>query len=163
MKKIIFGLIVLALLLWLVWVAIHRSAPSPASSNVLTYNDPNGRFAFDYPSAFTVTGSTTDNIAKAYVAQSYQPHTNFSEAWIVINATGTARCSGSTTTHGAAAGNRYDETITLKMAGNTCYALDEVIHYGNIQNYDPSMGITEFDEAKVQSDLDKIVQSFRSK
>jgi hypothetical protein len=61
----------------------------------------------------------------------------------------------------AAAGNRYDSTIYRTVHNNRCYSLEYTIHYSNIQNYDPSMNVKEFDENAVKTTLENIVESFK--
>lgn len=61
---------------------------------------------------------------------------------------------------GAGAGNRYDTTSYRAVRGNQCYAVEYTIHYGVIENY-PVGTVKEFDEARVQSALEKMVQSFQ--
>ena len=62
--------------------------------------------------------------------------------------------------HDAAAGNRYDVTNYRTVSGGICYELQEFIHYGNIQNYEPG-SIKEFDEPVVHAALDEIVHTFK--
>jgi hypothetical protein len=61
---------------------------------------------------------------------------------------------------GAGAGNRYDTTSYRVVRDNQCYAVEYTIHYGVLENY-PKGSVKAFDEAKVQSALDEVAQSFQ--
>lgn len=126
-------------------------------------------------------------LAKASLDKSFQPNTNFVEATLTVGTSAdpsaVATCltynpsgappapstkqtiNGTTYTvmHSAdaAAGNRYDTTTYRTVRNSQCYVIGYTIHYGNIQNYDPSSGVKEFDEAAVTKVMDGIVQSFR--
>jgi membrane-bound inhibitor of C-type lysozyme len=63
----------------------------------------------------------------------------------------------------AGAGNLYETTSYRTVYNNQCYAIEYIIHSGNIYNYDPSQGVKEFDKAKITSVLEGIVQSFKFK
>lgn len=132
----------------------------------------------------TTSGLT---LAKATLDQSFQPKTNFSEATFTVGTSAdpsaVATCltynpSGgpaTTPTHqtingtaytvmhssDAAAGNRYDTTSYRTVRNSQCYVIEYTIHYGNIQNYDPSTAVKEFNESAVASVMDGIVKSFR--
>jgi membrane-bound inhibitor of C-type lysozyme len=56
---------------------------------------------------------------------------------------------------GAAAGNRYEETVYAFPGTNPCIAVRYFIHYGVIENY-PTGSVTEFDEAALKSQFDAI-------
>ncbi|MFZ2804167.1 MAG: MliC family protein [Patescibacteria group bacterium] len=58
------------------------------------------------------------------------------------------------------AGNIYDITSYRTLRNSQCYAVEYVIHSGNIGNYDPSAGISMFDEQAIQNTMEGIVQSF---
>ncbi len=169
MKKIIFILIILVALGAFAWK--HRQ-PNPALTNThdadngwLTYTDPEGVFSFEYPREFSVSGREAEVLAKVTVPRSYMPATNFVEAWLTVNwsnaSSSVKNCSGTENTSDAAAGNRYDTTTHKKIYDGDCYTLEYTIHYGNIQNYDPNQGVTEFDEGKLKGELEKIVESFK--
>jgi hypothetical protein len=57
--------------------------------------------------------------------------------------------------NGAAAGNRYDETVYALPGTNPCLAIRYFIHYGVIDNYPAGM-VKEFDETTLVSQFDKI-------
>ncbi len=59
------------------------------------------------------------------------------------------------TTTGAAAGNRYGETIYAIPGTNPCTAVRYFIHYSNIQNY-PEGAVREFDSAALLNHFDAI-------
>lgn len=55
----------------------------------------------------------------------------------------------------AAAGNRYDESVYAIPGTNPCVAIRYLIHYANIQNYDPGT-VKEFNEQELLSEFNKI-------
>ena len=56
---------------------------------------------------------------------------------------------------GAAAGNRYDETVYAVLGTNPCVAVRYVVHYGVIDNYPPGT-VQQFDEQALQARFDQI-------
>ncbi len=66
------------------------------------------------------------------------------------------------TSTGAAAGNRYEESVYAIKGSNPCTAVRYFIHYGAIENY-PAAGepgaVTEFDRAALLAAFDKIRNS----
>lgn len=62
------------------------------------------------------------------------------------------------TSTGAAAGNIYEERVYRALRNDTCFEIVELLHSGNIGNYEP--GVVEFDRGKFQSYLKAIVQTF---
>lgn len=126
-------------------------------------------------------------LAKAYISREYMPNTNFSEAWFAVgwsndpeairnctkNPSDRAITAASTTISGlpftsfsatgAGAGNYYDTVEYRAILDGDCWALDRTSHYTNLGNYDPSLGVKEFDKAKVESDLESMVKSFQFK
>lgn len=127
-------------------------------------------------------------LAKASLDASFQPHTNFVEATLRVGTSADPSAVSQCLTYNpsggpgaqpvtrqtingtaytvmrasdAAAGNRYDTTSYRTIRNNQCYVIEYTIHYGNIQNYDPAMGVKEFNEAAVAKVMDGIVQSFR--
>lgn len=123
-------------------------------------------------------------LATVNVPQSYQPKTNFGDAKFTVGTSSDPKavkaCLTDTSGNGviksaatingvkyavfdstdAGAGNRY-QTISYRTVQNSqCYAIEYTIHYAAIENYDPSSGITSFDQQKVHGVLDGIVQSF---
>lgn len=58
-------------------------------------------------------------------------------------------------TAGAAAGNRYNETVYALPGTNPCIAVRYFIHYGVIQNY-PAGTVREFDEPALIAQFDAI-------
>jgi len=63
-----------------------------------------------------------------------------------------------TTTIGAAAGNRYEESVWAFPVGNTCLAVRYFIHYGAIENYEPGL-VREFDRTALINQFDQIRQT----
>jgi hypothetical protein len=124
-------------------------------------------------------------LAHIVVPQTYEPGTNFGDARFTIgtsvdplavascltNPFGTGNASSTLVMlgtvpftkfvwHDAAAGNRYDTTSYRTVRAGQCYAVEYTIHYGAIENY-PSGAVQAFDEAKIQTALEGVVQSFR--
>jgi membrane-bound inhibitor of C-type lysozyme len=58
-------------------------------------------------------------------------------------------------------GNYYETTSYRTVYNNQCYAVEYTIHSSNIQNYDSSMGVKEFDKVKITSMLEGVTQSFK--
>lgn len=66
------------------------------------------------------------------------------------------------TSTGAAAGNRYEESVYAVKGSNPCTAVRYFIHYSAIENYPPAGepgAVTAFDRAAVISAFDKIRDS----
>jgi membrane-bound inhibitor of C-type lysozyme len=124
-------------------------------------------------------------LATVNVPQIYQPKTNFGDAKFTVGtssdpkavsscltdtsglgstkATATINGVGYTkiVTTDAGAGNRYETTSYRTVRNGQCYAIEYTIHYSVLANFDPSMGVTAFDSAKVHAALDGIMQSFK--
>jgi hypothetical protein len=60
---------------------------------------------------------------------------------------------------GAAAGNAYDQKVYRALRGSTCFEIVEVLHSGNIGNYEEGT-VVEFDKATFQGYLEAMVQTF---
>jgi hypothetical protein len=65
------------------------------------------------------------------------------------------------TSNGAGAGNFYETTSYKGIVDGDCYAVEYTIHSTNIGNYSPDQGITEFDQIKIQNEIDQIIKSFK--
>lgn len=63
-------------------------------------------------------------------------------------------------TSGAAAGNRYEETVYALASSVPCTAVRYLVHSTAIGNY-PEGAVREFDQAQLMADFDKIRQSLR--
>ena len=125
-------------------------------------------------------------LVKATLPSSFEPKTNFGDGTLTVGTsadpTAIAECTtfaeggngvqktsvainGVTyerfVTNDAAAGNIYQTTSYRTLRNSQCYVIEYTIHSGNIENYSPDQGITAFDQAKVQSELESIVQSFK--
>jgi len=162
------------------------------------YTDRSDTFSFAFPSNFDVAGTemgygyawtapattTGMQLAKIVVPKSFEPGTNFGDAWFSVGVSSdpsaVASCfstlSGSSDSSvpatiggitfaklefsGAGAGNRYDTTSYRAVRDGQCYAIEYTIHYGVFENY-PAGSVTKFDEAKVARALDEVAQSFR--
>ena len=175
-----------------------RIEPS-STSGLDTYTDQSRTFTFAFPTAFSPAGTeqgystawsagattTGMQLAKIDVSRSFEPGTNFANAWFMVGTSAdpsaVATCltnpvpypNASTTNAtiggvpfteltygGAGAGNRYDTTSYRTVKDGECYAVEYTIHYGVFENYPPG-AVRRFDEAKVQAALDAIAQSFR--
>lgn len=215
MKKILFGLLFLALISWLSWSvwshwqpeADQATSPGGVStsteSEMKQYRDPDGAFILTYPAAFTISGREVPDesptswsffsessgrvLARVKVPRNYMPNTNFSEAWFTVGSSNEARAietcgkkiSANTGqrlivghkeidgfefvsffSNDAAAGNRYDTFGYQTLIDGDCYSLEYTIHYTNIQNYDPSSGIKQFDNVALIQKFDAMAESF---
>jgi membrane-bound inhibitor of C-type lysozyme len=124
-------------------------------------------------------------LATINVPQGYEPNTNFGDATFTVgtssdpaavksclaDTTGdnptstTATINGvnytKITTEDAGAGQRYLTTSYRTVQNNQCYAIEYTIHYADLENYGPGSGVTAFDQQKITSALDSIVQSFK--
>lgn len=58
-------------------------------------------------------------------------------------------------TSGAAAGNRYDETVYAILGTNPCLAVRYFVHYGVIDNY-PAGAVQQFDQSMLLGQFDAI-------
>ena len=164
-----------------------------------TYIDRGNTFEFAFPTNFEVAGvepgysyawtapatTTGMQLAKIVVPKSFEPGTNFANAWFSVgtsaNPDAVASCfstlSGDAATtsepvtigdltfaklefSGAGAGNRYDTTSYRAVRDGQCYAIEYTIHYGVFENY-PKGSVEKFDEAKVARALDEVAKSFR--
>lgn len=163
----------------------------------LIYENLGKSFTFTFPANMSVAGiepgygpnwtapATTTGmvLAKVYLPKSFEPGTNFGDAWFTVGtsadaqsvadctknlsgavATTTALIGDTTFTKllfgGAGAGNRYDTTSYRFVKDNQCYAVEYTIHYSVFENYPKGM-VKEFDEAKVTAALDEVARSFR--
>ena len=164
----------------------------------MSYIDQDNTFAFAFPTNFEVAGAepgygyawtapattTGMQLAKIVVPQSFEPGTNFSDAWFSVGVSSdpsaVASClstlsAASSSSEpvtigditfiklefgGAAAGNRYDTTSYRAIRDNECYAIEYTIHYGVFENY-PKGSIEKFNEEKVAKALDEVSKSFR--
>lgn len=124
-------------------------------------------------------------LATVSAPRTYMPKTNFSEARLTIgrsnNSTEIKNCTVKTAYDASAptdatisgfpfkkfmmsdagAGNRYDTTSYRGIFDGDCYVIEYTIHYTNIGNYDPSQGVTEFDQAKITSEMENVVKSVK--
>lgn len=62
---------------------------------------------------------------------------------------------------GAAAGNRYEETVYLPQIGSGCTAIRYLIHSTNLGNYEPGT-VREFDRAALLQLLDGLRRSYQT-
>lgn len=123
-------------------------------------------------------------LASMSVPQSYQPKTNFGDAKFIVgtssdpaavksclvDSTGSGATKSTVTINGvkytklvsqdAAAGNRYLTTSYRTVQHSQCYAIEYTVHYGVLENYDPSSGIKGFDQKGVTDMLEGIMKTF---
>lgn len=116
--------------------------------------------------------------ARVTIPRGYMSKTNFSDAKFTIGRStttaGIKSCMTSgtkaniggypfakVTTNEAGAGNFYETTRYQGIVDGDCYAIEYTIHSTNIGNYSPGQGIKEFDKAKIQSELEKIITSIK--
>ncbi|MES2315831.1 MAG: hypothetical protein V4486_03845 [Patescibacteria group bacterium] len=121
--------------------------------------------------------------ARVIIPRTYMPGTNFADANLTVGrATSMNNCAvadtaageknvGSAevggfpftkfTSNGAGAGNFYETTSYRGVVDGDCYAVEYIIHSTNIGNYSPDQGVKEFDKAKIEAELEKIVSSIR--
>jgi membrane-bound inhibitor of C-type lysozyme len=143
-----------------------------------------------YSTDWMVNATTSGMLlAKLTIPSSFQPKTNFGDATLTIGTSadpeavkqcttfsesgGPSVPSSQVTINGvtytkfsesdAGAGNIYQTTSYRTIRNDQCYALEYTIHSANIENYSPDQGITAFDQTKVQSVLDGIIQSVKFK
>ena len=124
-------------------------------------------------------------LAKVSLDRSLEPKTNFSGATISVDTSAdpaavsscllasnggvTAKdpvvINGVTyakiTSNDAGAGNFYSTTSYRTVRNNQCYVVEYTVHSTNIGNYSPDQGITQFDEQKINTILEQVVQSFK--
>lgn len=124
-------------------------------------------------------------LAHVSIPKAYLPGTNFSDAVLTIGAStdpkaikscslnagngevadGTKTISGypfsKFVSNDAGAGNFYETVSYRGLLDGDCYAIEYRVHSTNISNYSPEQNIKEFDKAKIQNELEKIINSFR--
>ena len=124
-------------------------------------------------------------LAKATLPRTTQPKTNFSEATLVVGTSsdpkaitdclvpqaGADKNTTNVTINGvtytvshmgdAGAGNLYDTTTYSTLRNSQCYSIEYTIHSTQLGNYDPSQGVSAFDQAKVKAVMEGMVQSFK--
>ncbi len=180
-------------------MTIYSDCVAGTQASVLginTFENAAKYFRFKYETGFTLAGggigyspSWTANsskdgkiLAKVYIPKSYQPGTNFSEAFFTVGSSKDTEAVASCTTGfnnvpgvpsslnnfpfvkvkfaDAGAGNFYETTSYRIVRNDKCYAVEYTIHSTNIGNYPPEMNIVEFDKVRVEEALEKMAQSF---
>ncbi|HEY0980216.1 MAG TPA: hypothetical protein VGE18_02285 [Candidatus Paceibacterota bacterium] len=108
--------------------------------------------------------------------KSFQPGTNFSEAWITLYASPGERDSCTLPQNGevlagtrnqwtvftlgdAGAGNYYETTSYRMVKNDTCVMLNTVVHSVNVGHYPPELGIKEFDHIAVEQKLAEVIDT----
>lgn len=123
-------------------------------------------------------------LASLTIPRTTQPKTNFSEAWLSVSSNTDTKalqeCLIAVNMEGpvmssqmingiefkkfsfneGAAGNYYATTSYHTIHNSACYVVEYTIHSTNIDNYDPSQGITAFNAEAVTTPFESIVHSF---
>jgi membrane-bound inhibitor of C-type lysozyme len=122
-------------------------------------------------------------LAEATLPSSFEPKTNFVDAVFTIGTsadpTAVSECLSPATgeqkgttvsingvtykkfvSTGVGAGNIYQTTSYRTLKDGQCYAIEYTIHSANLANYSPSQGISAFNQTKVQTLLEELVQNF---
>ncbi len=125
-------------------------------------------------------------LAALSVPASLQPKTNFSEARFTVgvskeatalsqclsyNPAGPSQVGTNVTINGVvfkkfvasegAAGNIYDTTSYRAIHSGQCYVVEYTIHSTQLGNYPASAGIKAYDKAKVTTQLESVVKTFK--
>jgi hypothetical protein len=132
--------------------------------------------------AFGTTGIKAFTLT---VPKAFAPQTNFSDATLTVgtskDATAVHECLSpstegpsnlaTTTINGiyftvftssdAGAGNYYETTSYRTLHNGTCYAIEYTIHSAQIADYPASYNLQPFDEQKIDSLMQNIVDTFR--
>lgn len=160
------------------------------SASTQTYRNDTYGFEFQYPDDMSFVtpkyALLQDKIVELGIPQNQYPKTNFGDAAFSVSASyakSKAECLSmnapengdgfknaitingiqfyTTTTSGAAAGNRYDGTTYRTLVGNqTCIELTETIHTSVLENY-PAGTVTEVDSQSVRNRLNQVLYSFK--
>jgi hypothetical protein len=72
---------------------------------------------------------------------------------------GPAELSGFSSTE-AGMGNYYELQSYRSVRDGACIALESVVHSTNLANYDPSQGITAYDEASIAEAIQGVIKTF---
>lgn len=144
-------------------------------------------WGFEFPTKDWSLDSKYNGIllSSVIIPKTYLPNTNFSDVRLTIGRSTDVNAiksclnktqdnykeEGSTniggypfkkfTFNGAAAGNFYDSVSYKGLIDGDCYAIESTIHSTNIGNYSPDQGIKEFDKARIQNEIEKIIKSFK--
>jgi len=140
---------------------------SPKQNAHFTYQDDFAPARFPGP----IVGKVDSEFALQLIDSSFYDKTNLVEAYLLFGSSndgsvvadctqpgdvGGEQVNGEITVNnhvfvrsdgaGVGAGNAYVHTAYRTVVSGTCYEMIFFYHYGNIGNYDPSLGIREFDE-----------------
>ena len=160
-------------------VFVFRTSPDAVTAPNVYSNEALG-FSIQYPAGFTVddaergvvftvpenTISGTNLSSDTYISVEVRPGAiNSCSAEIYLDQptykgfvdVGDIRYSVATSM-GAAAGNRYEETVYATPVTDGCIAVRYFIHYGVIQNY-PEGAVSEFDKPALIAEFDAIRNS----
>ena len=124
-------------------------------------------------------------LASTTVPRTYMPNTNFSSVRLTVGRSSTPNAIKNclvvnennpgvtadskidtypfkkSTFNDAGLGNIYETTSYRGIVDGDCYAIEYTVHSTNIANYSPDQGIKEFDKSKIESELSKIIASFK--
>ena len=131
------------------YTAVGSVSPTYDGNGNLT-SDGTYTFGYDAENRLTSASGAGTTATYAFDAQGRR------KTKTVNGTTYTVLCSSD-----AAAGNRYETTSYRVVRNSQCYVIEYTVHSTAIGNYDPSQGITEFDQAKVTGIMEGIVSSFR--
>jgi hypothetical protein len=108
------------------------------------------------------------------VPRAFEPQTNFGGATLTVGADesgGSATATSSATINGVAftiftssdagAGNYYETTSYRTLHGEKCYAVEYTIHSTQVENYPSSYNLQSFDEKKIDSLMQNVIQTFK--
>ena len=162
-RKALIGIAVVILVGIAIWLSKEGELPGIYK----TYKDPEGAFTFQYPTDFKVTGREKSNavLARVTTPKDYLPKTNFVDGELVFGWTNDQdeiqQCLGQYTLEDVGAGHFRRTTLYKKVYDGDCYTFAYTIHSLNIENLDPRMEISEFNEEEVRQVFEKIVKSFK--
>jgi hypothetical protein len=147
-------------------------------------NDNNTRTLVDdwATNAFGTTGVKAFTLT---VPKAFEPQTNFADATLTVgesaNSVALKECLtpsmegpstfSTTTINGipfsvfkisdAGAGNLYETTSYRTVHAGECYAVEYTIHSSQIANYPASYNLKSFDETKINSLMQNVIQTFK--
>lgn len=148
----------------LIFVLFNTSTPAPAPEQPINTDLPQAYsnnalgFSIHLPADYTISEDVS--VIKFTIPASVATGTNLStDTYLSVERLSEdSSCSNASTT-GAAAGNRYEETVyalpNTSASRRTCIAIRYFIHYGVIENY-PVGTVREFDKQSLLAQFDAI-------
>lgn len=166
-------------------IAIPENISKEDSGDSQRYENNEFKFFLDYPSNYVLKDSVrysflTDSIISVDLPEELYEGTNLSEAKLILGASQAekvvTKCLQADLAEEAAgqieinnikysvfnqmdvaAGNYYEMTLYRAIKNETCYEAVVYLHYGNIMNYDESLGIQEFDSERITSQINTVL------